>query len=996
MLKSVILLIYLLSTILYSQSSPEQGFPSVQAERFQLPWMQHQEKLDFLTKGKRINPPDQLQQAEDNLIPHLDPQTIWGHQQVVWDWENKFQSAQQKTYAEAHSITVDPNGYPITTGKISNGYNGFDMRTQKFSPAGLLIWEDIYNGPANGDDYGTFVQLDADGNTYAAGMSKGSDGYNHLVVIKYDSQGNRLWLRNILAFESRYSELVSACLLNEGGMYLLISDLNWKNIPLIVKLNSNGEIEWQIQSEQYWYPLPISNFVRDGQENFYLATFTSSDTITLHKYSAEGDRMWQQSWALLNSGYSNTLRLSSTPDQDIVVTWAMAHSASDPGGLGIRLYTDSGQSLWQQEISGDFQSAAMPIRSDTSFIVMGTQRQGYGQNLDIVLLDLSDKGEFLRQFKYSYQTLSGYLKLQPELILLQKNIYGVVHESGSNHSLFLIDETGTLDLILSHSTIKRPDYYISPAPNLFVNSTGLSYLCGLWAANEAIISINHPNPDPADRLISSPGAAYFKNKLLVLESDPQGNIFSAVNDHDLLYLQKMDKQGNLLWKNELLDLNRSYQELLAFDRLGNFYLSFQKLGLHYVMKFDEQGNICGQSEFPYNTSGWSDQKYKVAANGNQILVSRNYSETDSSFYHTLSVHFFNKNAQLLAKYEQQFPDGIFFFINDIALDEAGSAYLSLNIEDGPDLTIKKISPQGQELWSYDYNSNLNFYRAYLMVDKWGNCYSANAELDFEPTTTRISLVKLNRYGQKILETYLLEFADYFWNLQYLIDHRNNLVIAAPWRKQNSDRDCYIYKFSPEGKLNWETHYDVYGSNEYIDLLKIDAANNIYVHGSAYNLSGGRELFTAKFDQNGNLRWAQTSTSNSVEKAESAGLCIQSDGKVIVGEQTATWDWSYSRIIAYAQTDSDQVTITNQVRLQQNTPNPFNNQSSIRYEMPQAEKVSFRIFNSLGQEVQYKNLGLQSAGTHYFHLNAGQWASGVYFYQLKTGKSVKTKKMVLVH
>ena len=82
-------------------------------------------------------------------------------------------------------------------------------------------------------------------------------------------------------------------------------------------------------------------------------------------------------------------------------------------------------------------------------------------------------------------------------------------------------------------------------------------------------------------------------------------------------------------------------------------------------------------------------------------------------------------------------------------------------------------------------------------------------------------------------------------------------------------------------------------------------------------------------------------------------------------------------------------------LQQNFPNPFNPETEIRYSIPAASKVTLRIFDVLGREVQTLVNGVESSGTHTVTLKAQNLSSGVYFYRLTTGRYSATKKLLLL-
>ncbi len=77
------------------------------------------------------------------------------------------------------------------------------------------------------------------------------------------------------------------------------------------------------------------------------------------------------------------------------------------------------------------------------------------------------------------------------------------------------------------------------------------------------------------------------------------------------------------------------------------------------------------------------------------------------------------------------------------------------------------------------------------------------------------------------------------------------------------------------------------------------------------------------------------------------------------------------------------------------PNPFNPSTTITYNIPQANFVSIKIFDSLGQEVATLVNEFKPAGSYTVEFSARSIPSGVYFYQLKAGDFVQTKKMILM-
>ncbi len=87
-------------------------------------------------------------------------------------------------------------------------------------------------------------------------------------------------------------------------------------------------------------------------------------------------------------------------------------------------------------------------------------------------------------------------------------------------------------------------------------------------------------------------------------------------------------------------------------------------------------------------------------------------------------------------------------------------------------------------------------------------------------------------------------------------------------------------------------------------------------------------------------------------------------------------------------------------LDQNYPNPFNPSTTIRYHLPEASRVSIKVFNVVGQEVATLVDDLQGAGVRAMEFNASALASGVYHYRItatgvETGTSFTTVRKMMV-
>lgn len=82
-------------------------------------------------------------------------------------------------------------------------------------------------------------------------------------------------------------------------------------------------------------------------------------------------------------------------------------------------------------------------------------------------------------------------------------------------------------------------------------------------------------------------------------------------------------------------------------------------------------------------------------------------------------------------------------------------------------------------------------------------------------------------------------------------------------------------------------------------------------------------------------------------------------------------------------------------LEQNFPNPFNPETTIRFSIPQYSEVKLEIYDISGKLVSTLLSGEFSEGTYSVRLNASGLASGVYVYKLTSDNFTASKKLLLL-
>lgn len=159
-----------------------------------------------------------------------------------------------------------------------------------------------------------------------------------------------------------------------------------------------------------------------------------------------------------------------------------------------------------------------------------------------------------------------------------------------------------------------------------------------------------------------------------------------------------------------------------------------------------------------------------------------------------------------------------------------------------------------------------------------------------------------------------------------------------------------------------------------------------------NVESDTELTLCRIDQRSNM--TAEIEGALIHRMESEFTAVDIDaepGRTYIYRLTVE-DSSGERILF----ESDPVSIPAlPVTLFQNSPNPFNPSTTIRYFLPEGARVSIEIFDVSGRLVEVIANGEKGSGYHEMTWSAPSRASGIYFCLLRAGKVSISRKMVLL-
>lgn len=228
---------------------------------------------------------------------------------------------------DARTITSDKNGNVYVSGGSIGTGSDYDYLTIKYDSAGTQQWAARYNGPNNGYDlvyYQGSVVVDKLGNVYITGYSTGLDSTLDYATIKYDSNGNQLWVSRFYTEVGKtdYADAIhvddSMNVYVTGGSYKTGNDYEFATI----KYDTSGMQQWV----SYYNGTGNSwdeayGVLTDDSLNVYIVgrspgPTTSADYVII-KYSPSGNQMWEVRY--VHNGYDWPFNIRMSSDKSIFI-----------------------------------------------------------------------------------------------------------------------------------------------------------------------------------------------------------------------------------------------------------------------------------------------------------------------------------------------------------------------------------------------------------------------------------------------------------------------------------------------------------------------------------------------------------------------------------------------------------------------------------------------------------------------------------------------------
>ena len=392
---------------------------------------------------------------------------------------------------EASSIAIDPLGNVYITGWTKSSFSStFIYTTIKYNSGGDQLWVADYNGPGNGNDFARSIAVDNMGNVYVTGESMGLNNKNEYATIKYDTNGNEIWVKRYSGPESENSMAYCMALDDAANVYVTGSSYIYY---ATIKYNSDGNELWaQRYGAEISYDKAnaiavdeIGNVYVTGQS---FGVDSEFDYATI-KYNSDGTEQWASIYNGPGQGMDQASSICVDEERNVYVTgWSDAVVGVE-GNLDFATikYNPDGQEVWVMRYNGtgdgpDYQTAGIVLDGGNNVFVTGSS-MGDFLNQNFATIKYSQSPSHIKEINSevpnAYSLFQNYpnplnpsTKIEysiPEHSLVQLSVYDVL----GNEVFEIINEeqvAGTYRVDLNGAELPSGVYFYKLQAGSFVET----------------------------------------------------------------------------------------------------------------------------------------------------------------------------------------------------------------------------------------------------------------------------------------------------------------------------------------------------------------------------------------------------------------------------------------------------------------------------------------------------------------------------------------------
>jgi len=890
-------------------------------------------------------------------------------------------------------LLLDANGNLVVTGLKWNG-NDMDIRTIKYSPDGVQLWESIFNSPNKGIDTPSAIKSGADGAIYITGLSWSGSSVDY-ITLKYNTDGTLAWqARNNGAGGESWNETTAIAIDNAGNVIVTGYSPNadgWLNYHT-VKYNANGTQLW---AKDYNYastdpenPSEVTNSIpravtTDNDNNIYVTGIFDDflGRVGTIKYNAAGEQQWvatyktegekTQGWQIAfrdsklyiagshNGNFANNGNVLLSYEPDGTQNWAK-ETTDLVDAANVQLLFDAqgnpvvaakgmtpGTDEWQLNHAARAKKYSVQgdLLGEAAFVIDTTE--GTASMGDMAGIGLDANGNV-------YFEVNSFYSANGAVYETVKSVFGVAAPSPLWNTVY--KNTGA-----PNATMLYP--FADGKGNTFSTGQFFNFADGMLNSNYYIVKhnaqgtvawqtvYNTDNGNPAEGIIA--------------RADNNGNSFVCLLPQfgEPFTIKKLSADGQELWEKEI-NLTNGQLQVMETGADGSVYL----------------GGIASENE---SSTTPSFLGIKISAAGEELWRTFAKSSTASNNIYAITAGKVTPAGDLILTGRCGSGD---FMAQDV------------------NLTVVKFNSDGSKGWQTPVAvEGSSSSGTDILISNDDTIYTNGYSQNKDTYTEEIVTAKISADG-------MLQWSKVFGDIEknersYTLKQFSDGAVAVIGYSLDIDGNIHnsLIKYDTDGNELWVFESE---NMRYYNGFHIDGSDNCYIMNQVIADPFPHKIYSSPFATASLIKVDATGSGEEEffigpEYAEfyGKGLVPHPDNRLLLAGSVG--NQSFFQGVYFFETEHDgslgmehNETATPKNKLGQNYPNPVVNSTTIPFYLLKTEKVNIKLYSSDGKLV--KNIANDTfvAGSNSIIFNAGTLAPGIYFYQITAGKFKQARKMVI--
>jgi hypothetical protein len=310
----------------------------------------------------------------------------------------------------ALDLTLDKAGNVYVTGWSVGNNSKTDCATVKYSTEGDQLWCARYDGPVGGFDEAYGIATDYAGNVYVIGWSLGNGTNADCLTIKYDGDGNQVWAARYNGPEGGEDKSYTLVVDGWANVYVTGSsqgDGTEKDI-VTLKYDTDGNQLWVARyngpgdGDDQGRDMAVDNMGDIYVTGWSRGIDSAADYVTI-QYSSSGDQQWVARYDGPAHEDDVAYDLALLPSGGVCITGASQGRDTGADYATVR-YNRDGDELWVSRYNGpaDAEDTARAVSLDAfgELYVSGWSRGGVEGRFDFATVKYDDAGKQLWVVRY--------------------------------------------------------------------------------------------------------------------------------------------------------------------------------------------------------------------------------------------------------------------------------------------------------------------------------------------------------------------------------------------------------------------------------------------------------------------------------------------------------------------------------------------------------------------------------------------------------------------